>query len=75
MRTAHTLDLVPVLDRIPGRLVLVSKSINDERKARGAAGQPLLVQHAGRRFECLVVGEVEFAADSPLAPLLTAAEG
>lgn len=60
---------VALWDRIPGRLVMVTKPIFDEWKRRGGAGGPLVVRHAGRDVDCLPVGVVEFAPDSPLAPL------
>jgi putative ABC transport system permease protein len=56
-------------DRIPARLVMVSRSIYDEWMSRGGAGKPLTVRHAGRDVECLPVGIVDFEADSPLAPM------
>ncbi|HJZ59603.1 MAG TPA: ABC transporter permease, partial [Gemmataceae bacterium] len=56
-------------DHVPGRLVLVTRPIYEEWKRRAAPGQPFVLRHAGRDVECLPVGVVEFAPDSPLAPL------
>jgi putative ABC transport system permease protein len=63
-------------DRIPGRLVVVSRPIYEEWKQRCADARqrgettcPLVIRHAGRDVECMPIGVVEFAPDSPLAPL------
>ncbi len=56
-------------DRIPGRLVLVTRPIYDDWKARVGPGKPLVLQYAGRAVDCLPIGVVQFDADSPLAPL------
>lgn len=56
-------------DRIPARLVMVSRPIYEEWMARGGAGKPFTVRHAGRDVDCLPVGIVDFEADSPLAPM------
>ena len=56
-------------DRVPGRLVMVTKPIYEEWKRQAKPGKPLLIRHAGRDVECLPVGVVEFEKDSPLAPL------
>ncbi len=55
-------------ERIPARLVMVSRPIYDEWVRQGA-DKPFLVRHATRDFECLPVGVVDFEKDSPLAPL------
>ncbi len=55
-------------DKIPARLVMVSRPIYDEWKRRGA-DKPFTVRHATRDVECLPIGVVEFESDSPLAPL------
>jgi putative ABC transport system permease protein len=61
---------VPALwERVPGKLVMVTKPIYDEWKKTAGPGRPLLLKHAGREVECLPVGTVEFAPDSPLAGL------
>lgn len=54
-------------DKIPARLVMVSRSIYDEWMRRGGADKPFAVRHAGRDVECLPVGVVDFESDSPLA--------
>ena len=56
-------------DRVPGRLILVTRPIYDEWKRKAGPGQPLVIRHAGRDVDCLPVGIVEFDKDSPLAPL------
>jgi putative ABC transport system permease protein len=56
-------------DRVPARLVMVTKPIYDDWKQQAQPGQPFLLRYAGRNVECLPVGIVEFEADSPLAPL------
>ena len=56
-------------DRVPGRLVMVTKPIYEEWKRQAKPGQPFLLRHAGRDVECLPIGVVEFEKDSPLAPL------
>jgi putative ABC transport system permease protein len=55
-------------DRIPARLVMVSRSIYDEWKRHGS-DKPFTVRHATRDVECLPIGLVDFESDSPLAPL------
>ncbi len=56
-------------DRIPGRLVMVSKPIYDEWLRRTGGNKPFVVRYASRDIECLPVGVVEFDRDSPVAPL------
>ena len=56
-------------DRVPGRLVIVTKPIYEEWKLRAGPGKPLVVRHAGRDVDCLPVGVVEFEKNSPLAAL------
>src|SRR5262245_3947752 len=56
-------------DRIPARLVLVSKSIFDEWMRETGGKKPFVMRYATRDVECLVVGWVEFDKDSPLAPI------
>jgi putative ABC transport system permease protein len=57
-----------VWDRIPGRPVLVSRPIYNEWVSRGA-DKPLVVRRALHDYECLPVGVLDFADDSPFAPL------
>ena len=56
-------------DKIPARLVMVSRPIYDEWLRRGGGNKPFVVRHAQRDVECLPVGIVDFAPDSPLAPM------
>ena len=56
-------------EKIPARLVMVSRPIYDEWIRRGGAKKPFTVRHATRDVECLPVGVVDFAPNSPLAPL------
>lgn len=56
-------------DRIPARLVMVSRPIYDEWLARTGGSKPFVVRHALRDVECLPVGVVDFSDDSPLAPM------
>jgi len=56
-------------DRIPARLVMVSRPIFEEWLSRTGGNKPFLVRHALRDVECLPVGVVDFAPDSPLAPM------
>jgi len=56
-------------DKIPARLVMVSRPIYEEWQRRGGTTRPFMVRHALRDVECLPVGIVDFAADSPLAPM------
>ncbi|HEX4608692.1 MAG TPA: FtsX-like permease family protein, partial [Urbifossiella sp.] len=61
---------VPALwERVPGRLVMVTKPIYDEWKRTTGPGKPLVLKYAGREVDCLPIGTVEVAPDSPLAPL------
>ena len=56
-------------ERVPGRLVIVSKPVFDEWKRKHGPGRPLVVRYATRDVECLPVGVVEFDGESPLAAL------
>ncbi|MDB5307482.1 MAG: macB 1 [Gemmataceae bacterium] len=56
-------------DRIPARMVMVTRPVYDEWKRQAEPGRPLLLRFAGRDVECLPVGVVEFAKDSALAAL------
>jgi putative ABC transport system permease protein len=56
-------------DRIPARLVMVSRPVYDEWLQRTGGKKPFVVRHATRDVECLPVGVVDFASDSPLAPM------
>src|SRR4051812_22948745 len=84
LRTPAMLHLAPVFDaiqqgdfakagqlwdRIPAKLVMVSKSIYDEWMARTGGTKPFVLRYATRDVDCLPVGVVEFDRDSPLAPL------
>lgn len=61
---------VPALwDQIPAKLVMVTRPIYDEWKRTAGAGRPLVLKHAGREVDCLPIGVIEFAPDSPLAAL------
>ncbi|QDU18604.1 FtsX-like permease family protein [Urbifossiella limnaea] len=61
---------VPALwDRVPGKLVMVTKPVYDAWRATAGPGKPLVLKYAGRETECLPIGVLEFAADSPLASL------
>jgi putative ABC transport system permease protein len=53
-------------DRIPARLVMVSKPVYDEWLGRTGGRKPFVVRYASREFECLPVGTVEFDPGSPL---------
>lgn len=55
-------------DKIPARLVMVSRPIYDEWK-RDGGNKPFTIRHATRDVECLPIGVVEFQPDSPVAPL------
>ena len=56
-------------DRVPGRLVMVSKPIYEEWMRRTGGERPFVVRYASRNVECLPIGVVEFDSDSPVAPL------
>jgi putative ABC transport system permease protein len=56
-------------EKIPARLVMVSRPIYDEWVRRGGASKPFTIRHALRNLECLPIGIVDFEPDSPLAPL------
>jgi putative ABC transport system permease protein len=56
-------------DRIPGRLVMVSRPVYDEWLRRTGGNKPFVVRYATRDVECLPIGVVEFDPDSPVAPL------
>ncbi|MBX9585079.1 MAG: ABC transporter permease [Gemmataceae bacterium] len=56
-------------ERIPGRLVIVTKPVYDAWERETKAEKPLVLRHAGRDVECLPVGVIDFDKDSPLAPL------
>ena len=56
-------------DRLPGRLAVVSRSIYDAMVQAGKQDKPLRLRHALRDVDCLVVGVVDFAPDSPLSSL------
>ncbi len=55
-------------EKIPARLVMVSKPIYYEWKRTGA-DKPLIVRYATNNVECLPIGWVEFEPDSPLASM------
>lgn len=84
LATAPKLQLLPVLaavqngdltragelwDRIPGRLVMVSRPVYDEWLRRTGGDKPFVVRHATRDVTCLPIGVVEFDKDSPLAAI------
>jgi putative ABC transport system permease protein len=54
-------------DRVPGRLVMVSKPVYEEWMRRTGGNRPFVVRFATRDTECLPIGVVEFDPDSPLA--------
>lgn len=56
-------------DRIPGRLVIISRALYEERKARGGAGTPFVVRYGSRDLNCLPIGVVDIEPDSPIASL------
>ncbi len=56
-------------ERIPERLVMVSRPIYEEWLRRSGAESPFILRHATRDFDCLPVGVIDFEPDSPLAPL------
>jgi putative ABC transport system permease protein len=56
-------------DRIPAKLVMVSRPVYDEWMRRSEGKKPFVVRYAMRDVECLPVGVVDFEPDSPLAPL------
>ena len=56
-------------DRIPAKLVMVSKPVYDDWLARTGGKRPFVIRYATRNVECLPIGVVEFDPDSPLAPL------
>jgi putative ABC transport system permease protein len=56
-------------ERVPGRLVMVSRPIYEEWLRRRGADQPFTVRHALRDYGCLPVGVIDFEPDSPFAPL------
>lgn len=62
---------VPALwERVPGKLVMVTRPIYDEwKRTAGPDRRGLVLKYAGREVECLPIGVVEFAPDSPLVPL------
>lgn len=55
-------------EKIPARLVMVSKPIYHQWKQSGA-DKPFLVSYATHKFNCLPIGWVEFEPDSPLASM------
>jgi len=59
---------VQLWERVPGRLVMVSRPIYDEWLRRGP-DKPFIVRHATRDYECLPVGIVDFEPDSPFASM------
>jgi putative ABC transport system permease protein len=56
-------------DRLPAKLVMVSRPIYEEWLRAVGPGKPFVVRFATRDMACLPVGVVDFADDSPLAPL------
>jgi putative ABC transport system permease protein len=56
-------------EKIPGRLVIVSESIYQEWEKQAGPGKSLVIRHAGRDTDCIPIGVVKFAKDSPLAPI------
>jgi putative ABC transport system permease protein len=56
-------------ERIPQRLILVSRALYEERKARGGAGRPLVLRFGSRKVDCLPIGVVDVDDDSPFAAL------
>jgi len=55
--------------RLPDTLVLVSRPIYDDHKARGSAGRPIVVQMGNRRENCLIVGVMDIDDSAPKAAL------
>lgn len=65
-----------IWERIPGQLVVFTRPIYEDWKrvreaarARNEKPPPFIVQHAGRQVECIPIGVIDIAPDSPLAPL------
>ncbi|HSQ54791.1 MAG TPA: ABC transporter permease, partial [Gemmata sp.] len=56
-------------NRIPGRLVIVSRPIYEEWLRRYGGEKPFIVRRATIDFDCLPVGVIDFEPDSPFAPL------
>lgn len=56
-------------DRVPTKLVMVSRPIYDEWMRRTGGNKPFVIRFATRDIECLPIGVVDFDPDSPLAPL------
>lgn len=56
-------------ERIPGRLVVVSRPVYEEWLRRKGADEPFVVRRATIDFECLPVGVIDFEPDSPFAAL------
>lgn len=56
-------------DRLPTLLVMLSKPIYDDWMRTTGGDKPFVMRYATRNVECLPVGWVEFAGDSPLAPM------
>lgn len=62
-------ELRAIWDRTPDRLAVVSRPIFEERKRQNGGGQPLVLRHGTRRIECLIIGVMDVAEDSPLEAL------
>lgn len=56
-------------DRLPGRLVMLSRPIYEDWLAKTGGNKPFVLRHTTRNVECLPIGVVDFAPDSPLAPM------
>jgi putative ABC transport system permease protein len=56
-------------ERIPARMVIVSRPIYEEWLRRHGPDKPFVVRRATIDFECLPIGVIDFAPDSPFAPL------
>ncbi len=56
-------------DRLPVRLVMISRPIHDEWQRRTGGQKSFRIRHATCDMECIPVAIVDFAADSPLAPM------
>jgi len=56
-------------NKIPGRMVIVSRPVYEEWKRRRGPGEPFVVRRATVDFQCLPVGVIDFEPDSPFAPM------
>lgn len=55
--------------KVPNTLVIVSRTVHEQRAARSGAGEPLAIRYGARDVPCVPVGVFDIPDGSPLATL------